>query len=155
MESHLIGFGKIDPLGNSKIATPKAEAKVKTSTNADVPIDTISLLTQKNIEMMQSQNTMLQKIDTIEKERSQSTLPPKTQQLRTFRTNPKWNEVKTQIETNVPNPLDPTIVVQQESSPWFLICSEPHDNQDCPCRSLMIQEEDRDNELVNTMDDID
>lgn len=47
MESHLSGFGKIDPLGNSWLVTQKPKEKVNPSTHVKSPIDPIVILTHK------------------------------------------------------------------------------------------------------------
>lgn len=53
------GFGKVDPLGNSQCTMPKVEANTKDSNNNEACVDAIALLTQKFIEMIQSQITIM------------------------------------------------------------------------------------------------
>jgi hypothetical protein len=119
-------YSKIEPY---QYPHTRTEAKTKTTTN-NVP-DPITLLAQKldqmNAQFVQTQNQVMNRLTSLE--RNQSALRPPF--VRQQRDATGWKE-KPQQEAKAPDTLNPVGMVNLEESPWCSPCQEPHPEDECP-----------------------
>ena len=154
LELYQTGFGKVDPLANPKITVPKAEAKAKTSNHVETPVDSMAQFAKMMMEMKQNQETIFQRLDSLEKFKSQSFQPRNNPEGKQFKRNPQWSGTKPNNDLGIPNPLAPAQMANQDPSDQCTLCQAPYAEEYCSYHDILNQEEQSPKD-VNMMRDLD